>query len=414
MVGAPLDRLVGECLREQLDVMPAVVVTGARQTGKTTLVTELAPGPRRYISFDAREGVAVAWREPEVLAGRSGPVTLDEAQREPAALDAVNRAIDLRGMPGMFLLTELASVLRLRRVVEPRTAGVVHLTLWPMTRREQKGLGSGGIWDELLDTDDALWLELVADQPNEPEDWQELALRGGLPVPALELRTPEERAAWFDDYVRTYLERELFFDGYLYTFGRELQDLSAFGQLEDFRELLRIMSAELGQRVSQRALSAGPRIREYLDLLVSSLTLVSLPAYPPGRTRNHPMSSRLYWADTGLALHLAQTSPTGVHLQNLVLGDLLAWRDSRIPQAGLSYWGTMSGQAVDFVLEAGRGLLPITVTTTTQPRVQDIGGLCAFRAEHPEASRSGLLLHTGNDVEWLAPGVLAAPWWRIL
>ena len=126
------------------------------------------------------------------------------------------------------------------------------------------------------------------------------------------------------------------------------------------------------------------------------------------------MSSKLYWADTGLALHLAETSPTGVHLRNPVLADLLAWRDSCAPRAGLSYWSTKRGQTVDFILEAGKGLIPITVTTTAQPSVQDVAGLRAFRAEHPESARAGLLLHTGADVEWLDPGVLAAPWWRIL
>ena len=130
-------------------------------------------------------------------------MTLDEARREPEVLRVVKQAIHQCESPGLFLLTELATVLRLRRVVEPLTDGVAHLTLWPMTRREQSGLGRGGSWGELLDTEDAMWPEVVADQPNAPEDWQELALRGGLPVPALELHSRKERAAWFDEYVRT-------------------------------------------------------------------------------------------------------------------------------------------------------------------------------------------------------------------
>lgn len=393
--------------------MPAVVVTGARQTGKSTLVRELAPAHRRFISFDVREEAnGIGW-DPELLRGDAA-VTLDEAQREPAVVRAVSRAIERSDTPGLLLLTELSSVLRVRRVVEPWKEDICCLTLWPMTRRERNGLGRGGIWSELLETDDASWPDLVAEQSNRHEDWQELALRGGFPVPALELQTAKERAEWFEDYVRSYLERELFFDGYLCTLGRELQDLSAFGQLEDFRGLLQILSSELGQRASQRVRSAGQRIRDYLDLLVSSLTLVRLPMYSQGRTLGHPESSRLYWADTGLALHLAQTRPTDVHFQNFVLADLLAWRDSRIPRVELSYWSSAGGSAVDFILEAGSQLVPIAVTRTAEPRLKDIAGLRAFRAEHPEASRTGLLLHAGEVVEWLTPGVLAAPWWRIL
>ena len=409
-----LDRLIGPSLQRHLDTAPAVIVTGARQTGKSTLVRELAPGPRRFITFDPHQTRHVGWPDREVLVGSAGPVTIDEAQREPEVLEAVNRAIEPSGARGLFLLTESATVVRLRRVIDPPIDGVAQLTLRPMTRREQLGLGCSGIWGELLQASDALWPEIVTAQPNTPESWQELALRGGLPVPTLELGTSEDRTAWLDDYVQTYLERELFFDGYLYTFGRELQDLSAFGQLEDFKWLLRTVSSELGQRVSKRILSGGPRISDYLDLLVDSLTLVRLPAYRPLRGGNHPAATKLYWADTGLALHLAQAPPTGAHLRNLVLGDLLAWRDSRIPRAELSYWSAPNGRSVDFVLESETSLLPIKVTTAPRPCPEDVDGVHAFMAEHPEASRPGLVLHTGVQVEWLASGLLAAPWWRII
>lgn len=414
MIDVPLHRLIVPSMREQLGTMPAVVVTGARQTGKSVLVRDLAPGRRRYVSCDVRAQVEVAWLDQDVLGGGDGPMTLDDVQREPAVLRTVNEAVDRCGSPGQFLLTESAALLRLRRVVDPLADGVVHLTLWPMTRREQRGLGRGGIWDELLDADDAVWPEVVADQPNEPEAWQELASRGGLPVPALELRAPEERAAWFGDYIRDFVERELFFDGYLLTFGRELQDLSAISQARCFQWLLRVAASELGQRPSKRVLSAGPRAADYVDLLVDSLTLVRLPPYPLGRRSSRPMFSRLYWADTGLALHLAQTRPTVVHLQNLVLGDLLAWRDSRLPRVGLSYWTGTNGRAVDFVVESGRGLLPISVTAAERPLAENVDALRAFRAENPETARAGLLLHVGTEFEWLAPDVFAAPWWRVL
>ena len=414
MGDAPLCRLIGSSLREQLEVASAVVVTGARQTGKSTLVRELVPGPRPYVSFDSRERPEVAWRDLEKLVADGRPVTLDEAQRKPAVLESVNRSIAHGAAPGVFLLTEQASVVRLRRVAEPQTGGVVHLTLRPMTRREQMGLGRAGIWGELLNAHEPAWLELVKGQPQEPEDWKELALRGGLPVPALHLRAHTERAEWFDNYVENYLEHELFFDGYLHTFGRELQDLSARSQSHAFGWLLRTAASELGQRPSEQILSAGPRAADYLELLVNSLTLVPLPAYLSGPAMTQIKQSRLYWADTGLALHLAQTPPTNVHLQNVVLADLTAWRDSRSSQTTLSYWSTTSGHDVDFILGTERDLLPITVTTARQPHEQGVASLTAFRAEHPEAARAGLLLHTGTSVKWLASDVLAVPWWLIV
>ena len=72
------------------------------------------------------------------------------------------------------------------------------------------------------------------------------------------------------------------------------------------------------------------------------------------------------------------------------------------------------GEEVDFVIEAGNRLLPIEVKATGRPRLRDAAHLRAFRTEYGNAARAGLLLHTGAAVEWLAPDVLAAPWWRVL
>ena len=124
--------------------MPAVVVTGARQTGKSTLAQELMPGGRRFLSLDDRDVVDAARRDPEALLGGSQQVTLDEVQREPDLLHAVKRAIDQQRQPGKFLITGSANLLLMRQVSESLAGRASYLTLWPMTRREQLGLGRGG------------------------------------------------------------------------------------------------------------------------------------------------------------------------------------------------------------------------------------------------------------------------------
>jgi hypothetical protein len=69
---------------------------------------------------------------------------------------------------------------------------------------------------------------------------------------------------------------------------------------------------------------------------------------------------------------------------------------------------------VDLVIVSGGRLLPIEINATARPRLADAKHLRAFRAEYGDTARAGLLLHTGNAVEWLTPDVLAAPWWKIL
>lgn len=402
-----LPRLVGGALAERLRVMPAVVVTGARQTGKSTLAEELVPGERRYATLDDLDVLDAARRDPEALVGGKAPVTLDEVQREPALLQAVKRAIDRDRRPGRFLLTGSANLLLMRQVSESLAGRASYLTLWPMTRREQRGAARAGRWEELLAAPDAEWRELLAGVKGEPEDWRALARRGGFPTPALELPGGAERRIWFDGYVRTYLERDL-------------QDLAAISALPDFRRLMRAACLRLGQLVNQTELGrdvalAQPTVHRWLNLLETSYLLVRLPAYAVNRTKRLIKAPKIYWGDTGVALHLAEAeAPGGAHLENLVLNDLLAWRDARLERAEIGYWRTAIGEEVDFVIEAGGKLLPIEVKATARPRLADCAHLRSFRAEYGKKARAGLLLHAGESLEWLAPDVLAAPWWRVL
>ena len=402
-----LPRLVGAALTERLRVMPAVVVTGARQTGKSTLVEHLVPGKRRYATLDDLDVLDAARRDPEILVGGKNPITLDEVQREPGLLRAVKHAIDRNRSPGRFLITGSANLLLMRQVSESLAGRASYLTLWPMTRREQRGLGRCGRWDELLATPDANWRDLLAAGEDRAEDWRVLARHGGFPTPALALSETAERRIWFDGYVRTYLERDL-------------QDLASISALPDFRRLMRATCLRLGQLVNQTELGRDvalpqPTVHRWLNLLETSYLLVRLPAYAVNRTKRLIKAPKVYWGDIGVALHLAGVEELGgAHLENLILQDLLAWRDARIDQAELAYWRTSIGEEVDFVIETGGKLLPIEIKATARPRLADIAHLRTFRAEYGKKARAGLLLHTGNALEWLADDVLAAPWWRVV
>ena len=402
----PLPRLVSGALADRLAVMPAVVVTGARQTGKSTLAERLVAGGRRYRTLDDFDVLAAARRDPEALVGGQEPITLDEVQREPDLLSAVKRAIDRNRTAGRFLLTGSANLLLMRQVSESLAGRASYLTLWPLTRREQLGLGRASRWEELLDTPEDGWRDLLAAGDWHAEDWRALAQRGGYPTPAIELATSAERAIWFDGYVRSYLERDL-------------QDLASISSLPDFRRLKQAACLRLGQVLNQTELGRDvalpqPTVHRWLNLLETSYLLVRLPAYAVNRTKRLIKAPKLYWGDTGVALHLSGTEPQGCHLENLVLQDLLAWRDARVQRAELGYWRTTLGEEVDVVIETGGKLLPIEIKATASPRLADCAHLRSFRAEYGSQARAGLLLHTGTSLAWLTADVLAAPWWRVL
>src|SRR5436190_4044083 len=234
-----LPRCVDAALRRTLAAMPAVVITGARQTGKSTLVRSGTAGDDRvYLTLDDLEVLDQAGTAPDDLVDRGRRMTIDEIQRHPALLRAVKRAIDTRRTRGRFLLTGSANLLLMRQVSESLAGRASYLTLWPMTRREQLGLGRAGIWEELLEAPDEAWLDVVKAQRIGAEDWRALARRGGYPTPAIHMTDDEVRVTWFAGYVRSYLERDL-------------QDISSVTALRGLRRRMRASCHRPGQMVDR-------------------------------------------------------------------------------------------------------------------------------------------------------------------
>jgi predicted AAA+ superfamily ATPase len=407
--GLQLPRLLEPRLSLLLRSFPAVVVTGSRQAGKSTLVQRAeGAAARRYLSLDDLDVLERARQEPAALvASSSAPLTLDEVQRSPDLLLAVKRAIDENRRAGQFLLTGSANLLLMRSVSETLAGRAAYLTLWPLTRREQLGLGQAGAWSRLLAAPEATWQELLVAEGAPAEDWKALAARGGYPTPAHELSDPAMRAAWFAGYARTYLERDLL-------------DLASVASLVDFRRLMRAVCLRLGNLVNQTDLArdvgiSQPTVHRHLNLLETTYQLVRLPAFTVNRTKRLIKAPRYFWSDTGMAMHLAgETTPRGAHLENLILADLLAWRDGTGNEAEILYWRTTAGDEVDLVIEHQGRVLPIEVKSGARPALADIRSLQLFRQEYGDRSRGGLLLHTGSEITWLAEGILAVPWWKIV
>jgi len=383
---------------------------GARQTGKSTLVrSESFLSDHRYLTLDDLDIADRAARNPDELLRSAPRLVLDEIQRDPTLIHAIKRAVDedrVR-MPGRFVLTGSANLLLMQRVSETLAGRATYLTLWPMTRGEKLGLRRAGLWGELLHASSSEWPELVKAGRSPAVDWKSEALAGGYPTPALALHSQEQRTIWFDGFVRTYLERDL-------------QELAAIDNLLDFRRLMKAAALRVGGLLNQAELGRDtaiprPTVHRYLNLLETSFQVVRLQPYSVNRTKRLIKSARLFWSDTALAMHLGgDLAARGSHLENIVLTDLLAWRDSQIPRPEVLYWRTTTDLEVDFVVEHEDKLLAIEVKATTKPVRADVRSLVAFRDEYGSRVHGALLLHGGQETEWLADGVLAVPWHQVI
>ena len=405
-----LPRAAAAAIERAAGVAPVVVLLGARQTGKTTLLRALPLlAGRPYLTLDDFDLRVQAEAEPESVVARAPSLVLDEVQRARDLLIAVKRAVDAdpARTAGRFVLTGSANLLMLERIGETLAGRAVYVTLWPFTRRERLGLGRIGVWSELLEVPSSSWRELLEARGGPAEEWRVAATLGGLPVPSYRLVNAEDRVVWFSGYVQTYLERDL-------------QSLRAVENLADFRRLMRAACLRIGNIVNQTELGrdvgiAQPQVHRFLNLMEASYQAVRLSAYAVNRTRRLIKAPKLYWSDTGLALFLSgESEPRGAHFENLVLTDLLAWRDLQARRPEVLYWRTATGIEVDFVIETPKRLLPIETKASARVTTADAKGLELFLDEYPDLTDGALLLYCGDETFPLTRRVLATPWWRVI
>ncbi len=399
----PLPRLLTSRIQTLLRSFPVVVVTGPRQTGKSTLIRELLGGPgRRYVSLDEIETQERAEREPAALLGGDEPITIDEVQRSPGLLLAIKRSVDKDRRSGRFLLSGSANLALHAAVSETLAGRAAYLTLYPFTISERQGAADAGMWGNLIADPESL------EGVHAPlAHWREWVLRGGFP-PASLSDDSGFRDAWFEGYERTYLERDL-------------RNFARIDALSDFRRLLRIAALRTGatQNQAEMARDAGlssPTAFRYLKILEASYVLMRVPPYSVNRTKRLVKSPRLYFCDPGLGAFLAGVrSPDalgdsrldGALLENLLLLDFCAWRECESPRPEILWWRTTSNTEVDFVVEQGGRVIPIEVKAGARPTLDDTRGLTVFLAEYGRRAPHGILLHTGARTERLSKRIWA-------
>jgi uncharacterized protein len=402
-------RAVDPLLATMLRTARVVVVAGARQAGKSTLVkAHQGLTARSYFSFEDVGTLLRARSDRRSFLGGGAAITIDEVQRDPGLIPVLKGLVDEQPpqRTGQYMLTGAANLTTVSRIHEALAGRACCVRLQPLTRREQQRLAATGSWTQLFETPVAGWLEALRGQPAGPEPWREVVRRGGFPGAVLEMHDGESRSRWFEAYVESYLERDL-------------REIKSVANLSLFHTLMQAAARRVGSLANNAELARElhmpqTTVHEHLRLLEMSFQAVRLPPFARTGRRRLIRTPKLYWSDAGLALHLGGGRPSAAHLENYVLSDLLAWRDTELPRPEVSYWRTAGGIEVDFVIERGQRLLAVQVKDTAAPVARDIAHMNAFFEEQGAACCGGLVLHTGEETFWVEERVLAVPWWRVL
>ena len=396
-------RDIADAVGTALENMPVVVVTGMRQTGKTTfLCNQPELGNRSYISFDDFAQLESAKSDPDGFIRREKPLTIDEAHKCPEIFTAIKRAVDKRKIPGQFLLSGSANFSILKNITESLAGRSVYIAIHPFNRREvNRQTTSEPFIKKFFENQDIG--RKASGKSIRPEE----VARGSMPTVCL--RQVKDPVIWFRGYEQTYLERDV-------------RELSRIGDLSALRTLLRLTSLRTGQLLSPSQLGRDAKLNaattsRYLSLFEASFLITRIQPYLGNRSIRLIKSPKLYLSDAGLASYLAglELSPSirndplyGAILETYVAQNLLSILGARWQNASLYFWTVQGRHEVDFVIEAGRSCIALEIKSAARWQEKDLSGLRAFLTATPRC-KAAILCHNGENAVRLGQKLWSLP-----
>ena len=393
-----------------------VVLTGARQTGKTTLARQVY-ADLRYLNLDAIEEREALRGLRSASWGRAvGAAVIDEAQKEPGVFDKVKLAYDERQIAFSVLLGS-SRVLLLDRVRESLAGRAFVYDLWPLMaselRHAENEVPARPLLDRLIAAPESFG-EILAAEParllgdeatRRVEALDHLAVWGGMPE--LLALDDDDRHEWLRSYQQTWLERDL-------------ADLTRVSDLLPFRALQRLAMLRTGQLLNYADLARDAAVsaataRRYLEYLRLSYQVVLLQPYARNLTSATVKSPKLYWMDLGLLRHgtRAWGELTGPLFETLVVAEARKWIDTVGCDVSLRFYRTRSGREVDLLIITPAGVIGIEVKNRIRVGPADCTGLRVLQATLGDEWTGGLVIHRGEDLAELAPGCWAVPAHRL-
>jgi predicted AAA+ superfamily ATPase len=399
-------RWITPFLQDAIMDHPVVVLTGARQVGKSTLLMNAEPFRSwRFSTMDDFDVLRQANQDPEALWAGTDRIVLDEVQKAPNLLPAVKKTVDQNPGKYRFMLSGSANLLLMKQVSESLAGRAIYFILDPMTIGEA----------EQRSMPDILHRALAGNWPEEriirngPPDPTALILRGFMPA-LLSLSSEQSWVRWWEGYVATYLERDL----------RQISQVDA---LLDFRRVMELAALRSGQLVNQSEIARDAQmsqatVHRYLNILETTYLFERLPAFMSSHTTRLLKSPKGFWNDPGLATYLSgyydpeslrNAREYGAYFETLIYHHLHVLTRLMVPSGRIYSWRRQDGKEVDFVIEHGRRILAIEVKRTSKPAFRDVSGIRTFLDQHPQTS-GGLLITSGNEIRRMGENILAIPW----
>jgi len=406
-----------ETILPREDTRRIVILTGARQTGKTTSARRKYP-ELRYINLDSPENRdALRLLSTSSWAGSVGKAVIDEAQKEPVVFEKVKYAFDSQALSFSVMLGS-SQILLLKKVRESLAGRSSVFEIWPLMMSELQripGIASSPppLLDRLISAADLAKVlrdepELLLDTADErcvdAEDY--LLAWGGMP--ALLPLSSEDRWQWLKDYEYTYLERDL-------------GDLARLDDLLPFRTFQKLSALRSGQLLnySEIARDAGvsaDTARRYLEYLRLSYQTILVQPYFKNITSSLVKTPKIYWLDVGLLRHLTgiRVEVSGSLYETMVVGEVIKWIKTMRRDVEVYFYRTRSGMEVDLLLVTQHGIIGVEIKARRSVAPPDWRALREIAGGLGGDWLGGLVIYRGSQIRKVSePGIWAIPSQRL-
>jgi len=402
-------RIITDRLQKLFEHFPVVVVSGARQVGKSTLLKHVYP-EKKCLVFDPVHDVAGARTDPDLfLENYPSPLILDEIQYAPELVPAIKRKVDREQKSGMFILTGSQQWAVMKNIAESLAGRAVFIDLSGFTLSEIAEQTNGQSWIDLWLENPTKFVESPSIRLNLKRTLYEQLWRGWMPK--VDILPEDLIQTYYRSYMQTYLERDV----------RMVAEISALEELGKFTQLVSALTAqEINYSELGRDLGITPQTsRRWLNVLRSTFQWFEVPAYSGNTVKRISGKSKGYIADTGLACMLNSISTpialgghplTGALFETAVVVEIRKLL-SIVPVTGMSHWRSHSAAEVDLVLERNGVLYPVEIKLTSHPARKDTTGITAFRKTYPKQKiAQGLVICPCEQFMKISEFDYALPW----
>lgn len=346
----------------------AVLVTGARQVGKTTMLKHLSD-ERTYVSLDDTDVLLLAKQDPKLFFMRyKPPIIIDEVQKAPELFPYIKILCDESEENGLFWLTGSEQFSMMKNVTESLAGRIGIMTLYPLSMAEITGVS--------FDTPIDFSIESLVEREKQAKNYDldsvfDIIWKGGMPQ--VQNADSEERSIYFSSYINTYLMR----------------DVTAVGGITDELRFVKFLTACAAFTAGQLNLNnlamiaeiSQPTAKSWLSLLERLHIVYLLAPYANNKLKRLAKTPKLYFWDTGLCSYLAKWlskdtllngNAAGQYFENFVVTELIKDLDYHSVNYDISYFRDSNSKEIDVFLEYENKIHPLEIKLSSSPDRREV------------------------------------------